>query len=129
MYLEGLGVEQNSIEAVRLLRSASKKGHVRAQIKLAELLRVGKGCERDEDGAFRLYKLAADEGSASALFSVGDLLENGIGCEENRDLAIEYYEKAALHGDVAASDRLIALTANHNVLGSILEFGFAAKAA
>jgi TPR repeat protein len=129
LYLDGLGVPQNMEEAVGLLRVAAKKGHARAQIKLAELLRVGRGCQQDEAEAFRLYKLAADEGSASAMFSVAEFLEHGIGCDEDRDMAIEYYEKAALHGDTAASDRLIALVANHNVLESILEFGYAARAA
>ncbi len=65
MYEEGLGVEKNVGEAIRLYKAVSKVEFF-AQIALGRIYLEGKGVAADRDEAFRYYQLATEWGDRVA---------------------------------------------------------------
>ena len=66
-------------EAVKLLWSAVEKGHVGAEIALADLFRQGRGVARNCDQAKILLSAAARKGSADAQKRLAELERQGCG--------------------------------------------------
>ena len=66
MYEEGLGVETDYNEALRLYRLAADRGDARAQCSLGSMYDFGRGVERSATKARYWYGLAADQGNTHA---------------------------------------------------------------
>jgi len=62
MYLNGLGVMQDPLEASRWFERAANQGHAAAQNDLGTLFFNGQGVERNLNTALELYQLAAVQG-------------------------------------------------------------------
>jgi len=73
------GREAEVPEAVKLLWSAVEKGHVGAEIALADLFRQGRGVTRNCDQAKILLSAAARKGSGEAQNRLADLERQGCG--------------------------------------------------
>lgn len=129
LYSEGIGVQKDNKEAVRLLRLASEQGHARAQTRLAHHLFYGRGCEVNYGEAVMWYQRAGENGSVPAMYHLGLCLENGYGVEKSIPKAIYWYEKAAAWGDQQAYDRLISLVANPALIEGVFANGHVAPAA
>ena len=71
MYRNGLGVEQNYIEALNWYRKAADQGNVYAQSNLGDMCYNGYGVEQNYAEAVGWYKKAADKGYAPAMNSLG----------------------------------------------------------
>jgi len=92
LYLRGLGVEQDKIEACKYLLQAAQKGHARAQYNLATMLRHGDGIEKDLVQALNWYKTAADQGDKKAqekFVQLQNELSNNISCLSPREINIQ----------------------------------------
>jgi hypothetical protein len=77
--LRAPGREAEVPEAVKLLWSAVEKGHVGAEIALADLFRQGRGVARNCDQAKILLSAAARKGSAEAQNRLAELERQGCG--------------------------------------------------
>ncbi|KAJ1496387.1 hypothetical protein T484DRAFT_1874300 [Baffinella frigidus] len=88
---EGGGGEDPA-RGVKLLREASKGGHVGAARRLAM---KGEGCEADEETAFATFLSAAQKGDSWAMFKVGQCYEEGRGVRPSRTTAVKWYNKGA----------------------------------
>ena len=70
-YLRGLGVGQDSAEAMRWYQRAAGHGSSDAQVALAELHESGNGVPQDAAQARLLYQQAAQQGNRAAQFKLG----------------------------------------------------------
>lgn len=82
-------------EELTSLKDAALKGDASAQIKLGNLLRIGKIFPKDEIQAASWFRKAADQGNAEAQCIYGMCLSFAIGVERNQKEAVSYYRKAA----------------------------------
>ncbi|MGD2117717.1 MAG: tetratricopeptide repeat protein, partial [Chromatiales bacterium] len=90
MYLDGLGVEINYIEAKKLLESAADKGAPRALSNLGKIYEHGLGVEKDLEKAADLYQESAFAGEFLAHIWLARLLQKH-GYKED---AVEWYRNA-----------------------------------
>ena len=63
MYLDGDGVSQDDVEAVRWYRLAAEQGYVNAQVKLGVMYETGRGVTQDDVQAHMWFNLAASHES------------------------------------------------------------------
>lgn len=98
MYQFGSGVEEDSVEAARLARSAVDRGWIPAMSRLAQMYEDGEGVEQDEREALRLLKLGADNDDADCLISLGCRYEEADAIQE----AVNCFRRAAELGDAFA---------------------------
>jgi uncharacterized protein len=59
MYAEGLGIPQDTAEAIRLYKEAAAKDEFRAQLELGRIYSRGVGIPADRDEALKWYSAAA----------------------------------------------------------------------
>jgi len=99
MYKEGIGVEQDYVQSVKLYQLAAEQGHEFAQGQLGDLYRDGKGVERDYQQAIYWYRLAARNGYEAAQRSLGDFYRDGVVVEQDYKKAAYWYAQAAEQGN------------------------------
>lgn len=76
-YFKGIGVEQNTEEALHWWRKSAELGSTKAQYRLGDFYSNSIGERRDMTNAMTWYKMAAFQGDAVALFRVGQLYRLG----------------------------------------------------
>lgn len=96
LYLNGLGVSQDTREAVRYLKESSNQNYDMAQALLAFLYEEGHVLPQDKTKAMELYKLAAEQNNASANLNLGVMYYNGSNVEKDHKVALEYFKKVPL---------------------------------
>ena len=96
LYLNGLGVSQDTREAVRYLKESSSQNYDMAQALLAFLYEEGHAVPQDKSKAMELYKLAAAQNNASANLNLGVMYYNGSNVEKDHRVALEYFKKVPL---------------------------------
>ena len=79
MYLQGKGVIQDNLEAVRWFRESATHGNVQAQYKLGTLYAGQQAVGRDYVEAVRWFREAAAQGNAPAQYELGSLYSMGQG--------------------------------------------------
>ena len=65
MYVTGVGVPQDDVEAVAWYRRAAEQGDARAQYNLGGMYREGRGVPQDDVEAVAWYRRAAEQGHRS----------------------------------------------------------------
>lgn len=98
------GLERNEDQVNHHYKQAALLGHVRAQVKLAELHEKS-DTWTDKEVAFYWYNKAMDR-SSEAMFKVGEAYERGNGVRKNEEKAASFYERAAEQGN---SDGMLSL--------------------
>ena len=94
-YEKGYGVEdRDKKKAMEWFRKAAKKGHTRAQIKLANLVRFD-----NPDEAVMWLKKAAEKNHFTALNNLGYMYSKGFGVQRNSQEAVKWYTKSAELGN------------------------------
>ena len=78
-YYCGIGVQEDSKEAVRLFKVAAEQCNAHAQCKLGWCYEIGEGVKSDLEEAVRLYRLAADQRHMQGTFNLAMCLEKGEG--------------------------------------------------
>ena len=94
-YMNGYGVECDTIEGFRRFRRAANTGHDRALYNLATCYLTGIGTTKNDSLAFICYDRAGQAGYAKALTTVADCYLIGRGTAQDSTLAYEYYSRAA----------------------------------
>lgn len=105
-YFEGIGVEKDYDEAVRLFNLAANQNDPDAYWMLSQYYAF----EQNEEGLFENAKKAADLHSAMGEFGLAECYQEGFGVKKDDSQANNWYEKAAKKGLMAAqvvlADRL-----------------------
>jgi TPR repeat protein/tRNA A-37 threonylcarbamoyl transferase component Bud32 len=99
--LNGEGVAEDKVEAVRWLRKAAQQGNADAQYCLGEYYFGREGVE-DKVEAVRWFKKAGSHGNDEALFSLGICYYSGEGVAEDKVEAVRWFKKAADLGNADA---------------------------
>lgn len=102
-YWQGIGVRRNDVEAVRLLKLASDRGHAMAQNNLGAMYQHGLGgLPKDDVQALGLYQRAAEAGNAVAQTNIAYLHEHGrAGLTKNETEAVRLYRQAGRRNALA----------------------------
>ena len=66
MYLNGLGVPQNSVEAYKWFRLATDQGYAEAHYQVGSMYLNGHGVQRSNEEAVKWYRMAAEGGNSHA---------------------------------------------------------------
>lgn len=103
LYEQGLGVDQDMIEARNLITKAAEAGHVGAMYDLALFMAEGEGGPTDEAGAVQWFSKAADHGFLDAQYNLGVMYAEGIGTQQDLAEALYWFELASRKGDSAAA--------------------------
>ena len=69
-YLYGLGIPQDTVEAVKWFRKAAEQGYAHAQYHLAWCYNKGEGVEQNIGEAVKWFRKAAEQGSAFAQYEL-----------------------------------------------------------
>jgi hypothetical protein len=99
MYEEGLGVEQDLMEAVRWYRLAAEQGDFPSQAKLGEMHdwnanRTGDGIGEDCAEAPWWFRLSAGQGDSISRANIGRLYKEGRGVKKDLAEAARWYRLA-----------------------------------
>ena len=101
-YMNGYGVECDTIEGFRRFRRAANTGHDRALYNLATCYLTGIGTTKNDSLAFICYERAGGAGYAKALTILGDGYLTGRGTAQDSTMAYEYYSRAAAKNEPRA---------------------------
>ena len=82
-YIDGDGIEPDTLEAIRLLKDAVEKGNQFGELWLGACYTFGVGVEKDLTKAFHCYLSSAEKGNLAAMNNVGEAYEYGRGVEQN----------------------------------------------
>jgi hypothetical protein len=106
MYEGGIGVTQDSAEAVRWYRKAAEQGMATAQFELAISYNFGTGVPKDDAQAVKWYRMVAEQGNSRlatiAQWAIGWKYEAGQGVPRSYVEAYTWYNIAA--GSSAGKD-------------------------
>lgn len=96
IYLEGIGVQKNTTEALYWLEEAGKHGIVDAYHNIGAAYKEGKfGVKQDFTKAYSAFMQGATLGSKVCNYDAGFMLYKGLGCRQNYAKAMEMFEVAA----------------------------------
>lgn len=99
LYYKGLGVAEDTQEALRLLKLSIDQGYVKAQHELGHLhYYENKGIELDRTEAAKWFRKAAEQGDAESQYDLADCYRTGDGMPENSTEAYKWYLKSAEQG-------------------------------
>ncbi|AMH94277.1 polysaccharide/polyol phosphate ABC transporter ATP-binding protein [methanogenic archaeon ISO4-H5] len=108
IYLDGLGLEKNIVQAVKWFQRGSDLGHVWSKMRLAEVYRDGREVQQDIKKAVELFRDGAKQGNIQCLFSLLPLISNS-GPAENQILfeeCLKQLERFAENGNAEAAYKL-----------------------
>ncbi|KAG0270112.1 hypothetical protein DFQ27_000413 [Actinomortierella ambigua] len=94
MYLNGRGVEQSVVEAVKWYTRAASQGHQMAQNNLGWMYDVGNGVEQDDTMAVEWYKKSSAQGNAFGHGNLASMYELGFGVEASDNHALDLFTRA-----------------------------------
>ena len=109
LYLNGLGVPRDPVQAARWFKAAADQAFAPAAANLADLYLRGNGVPADRRKAAQYMRIAADGGLAESQHNLGIFYEHGIGLEKDEDAAVFWYQRASAQGFQKSTDRLAAL--------------------
>jgi uncharacterized protein len=109
LYLNGLGVSQDTKVATKWFTLSAEQGNADAQNNLAAISSerlFGRGYK----DAVKWYTLAAEQGNAPAQLGLGAMYDNGWGVSRDPNIAIKWYTLAAEQGHAPAQFNLGAMS-------------------
>lgn len=101
---DGLGVERNHVEAVRLFRLAADQGSTRGMRGLGIMYMSGRGVALDGGTAASWFSRAAQRGDVRAELALGHLHEFGRGVPRDLLRAADVYKALAERGGGGAAE-------------------------
>lgn len=104
LYMKGLGVPLDYVEARHWYEQAARQGDATAESKLGLLHFYGLGTPIDMSEAARWFSKAAEQGDASAQAVLGSLHASGNGVDKDNAQAYFWYTLAAEQGNQNAAD-------------------------
>ena len=103
LYSNGLGVELDLAEALRLNMASAELGNEAAAFNAGRAFERGLGTVVDRGSALRFYEMAVQGNVVMAMHNLGALLFNGVGVEKDVEKAFHWYLKAANFGSGLSS--------------------------
>ena len=98
MYNDGLGVEQDYVEANYWFLRAAEQGHAPSQFNLGNAYKNGTGMAAAPVMAVHWWRKAAEQDFGPAQFNLGSALLEGSGIQRDRAAALSWYRRAAANG-------------------------------
>jgi len=102
MYLNGLHVKQDAVEARKWFERAAGQGDANAQNDLGSLFLNGQGVQRNLDTALKWFQLSANQGNATAQYNMGVVYS----MKNMFNKAKVWFEASAMQGYAKANYRL-----------------------
>lgn len=106
LFENGIGTEQDLVEAFRWYSEASKTDHPGAQARLAILHLEGRGVVKDVAQGIDLLKRAAAKGEPLAMTRLGLAYINGSGVKQDAGLGLQMLAEASGRGNGSAAYEL-----------------------
>jgi len=103
LYMQGLGVRRDAVEAARWYKLAADHGDRQGIFALASAKMRGAGMAEDRPGAKALFTKAAAMGHAGALYNLGIMAIEHNGVASDFATAAKDFEQAAQLGDAPAA--------------------------
>ncbi|NLH93344.1 MAG: sel1 repeat family protein [Candidatus Cloacimonetes bacterium] len=104
-YYDGIGVEQDYIQALEWYLRAAKQGHGIAQYNVAYAYANGIGTQKNTSEAIKWFGKSADQGVALALYVLAKMLIDGQFIEQDITKGLDLLQKASDQGlDLAHYD-------------------------
>ncbi len=114
MYLEGIGCERNTGEALYWFQRAAHQGDAMSMNMLGRIHENGRGVAVNHELAAVWYREAAEHGSDWGMYNFAHVLANGRGVKANRAEAFRWFGQAAEAGHARAM----------HCLGQYYEYGW-----
>lgn len=92
-YLKGLGVAQDSAQAIKCLEEAGKCGSANAYYNLGLIMKNAPREKQDFAKALRYFEEGAKSGALNCCYLAGYMYYKGLGCEQDYKRAVEYFKK------------------------------------
>lgn len=104
MYEEGIGVEQNDVQAVYWFRMAAEQGNATGQWLLGTMYQDGRGVEQNDEQAVHWFRKAAEQGDEVAQLLLDYMYREGRGVKQDEQDEQDLYllRKTAEQGDEVA---------------------------
>ncbi len=97
LYKDGIGVEKNLAEAVRLYHLSAASNDSDGQYKYGDCCRDGVNMEPMPEEALKYYKLSANQGNNTGTLRLAMAFKNGIGTLKNYKEAVRLFRYSADH--------------------------------
>ena len=94
-YKHGMGVPQDSGEALNWFLRASRQGSAFAQARLGGMYRDGSGVAQNYAEAVKWYRESAEQGNSTAQLALGILYKEGEGVPQDDEEALKWLKLAA----------------------------------
>ncbi len=109
LYDRGLGVERNSVEAVKWFRMSAEQGNSWGQHSLGQMYQIGRGVTKDVDEAMKWFQLSAEQGNIHGQYVLASIYFQRKQAPSDRDKAMKWFREAAEQGHPVAKSILRAL--------------------
>ncbi len=108
-YLNGLGIEQDYVEAETWFRKAAAQGYAKAQYNLGVMYVHGDGVRQDYAEGIKWFRKAAEQDDADAQYYLGVLYVQGLGVTKDYAEGIKWMSKATDQGVDDAQTDMVAM--------------------
>jgi TPR repeat protein len=98
MYLGGIGVAKNAIEAVKWYRMGAEQGHKFCQMTLAVMYETGEEIPRDVAEVVKWYRKLAEKGEVHYAYKLGEKYRMGEGVPKDAAESVKWYRMGAEQG-------------------------------
>ena len=92
-YLNGIGVAQDSITAIKYFEEAANKGYTNAYNNLGMIVKYAAYGKQDFKKAVYYFEEGAKAGSLMCNYDAGYMYYKGLGCKQDYARAIEFFKK------------------------------------
>jgi tetratricopeptide (TPR) repeat protein len=105
-YRDGNGVPRKPREAMKMLRFASRQGHLEAGYAMAVMFRDGNGVVIKEERAVTLFAKGAQDGHAASQLALAEMMLAGRGTAQDDAVAAQWLDRATKQNLAAAQGLL-----------------------
>jgi len=104
--LNGVGVNQDSVNALKWYTKAASAGDVLAMYQTGIMYRLGIGTDVDKPEAIKWFNMAAEQKNTGAISEIAWMLLSGEETEKNDSLAFEYFKVVADMGNAGVRNQI-----------------------
>lgn len=102
-YMEGVGIEKDTIKAIYWLENAGIFGFSDAYHNIGAIYKEGKsGIRQNFEKAYKAFAIGADKGNVVCRYDAGFMLYKGLGCEQDYAKSIKLFKSASDDGHLGA---------------------------
>lgn len=105
-YAYGIGIRENSFQAIQYYQEAAEKGDAISHYRLGCAYQKSFGVNKDPKKAVYHYKMAAERGHVESEYLLGEAYQHGWGVDKDVKEAVLWYRVAAEKGDAIAQNKL-----------------------